>query len=354
MGTGYEGGNGFLSGDPAVTLWANWAVAYVKYCDGGSMTGTRHDPTPARNGSGPLYYRGHYNIKAQLDSMVATKGISTFTEIVLSGCSAGGMACYVKCDFVADYFSKYQIPVRCICDAGMFLDVETVTGAGNVMQRRYHDIADIMQSKPGLSPICVQKETDWRQCIFSQYSLKYAQTPVFVINSLYNFGEWEMLAPIYNSTFPPDSGTPPSDWQSCYPSNGKLSPASYSNCNSTQRAIIQGFREKFIAATSVAHDQSTHHGIFADSCPNMHCQTSVGWSTVKVNGTTMEKSVARWYFNKSVEKHIDLPFDAPINPTCGYKSSNGRGPICNNCANAGLGSNCLWDKETNSFHGIDR
>ena len=67
----------FLSGDVTKTAWANWAVSYVKYCDGGSMTGTRQEPTPARNGSeGPLYYRGHYNIEAQLDSMVATKGLA--------------------------------------------------------------------------------------------------------------------------------------------------------------------------------------------------------------------------------------------------------------------------------------
>ena len=52
-----------------------------------------------------------------------------------------------------DFFAP--IDVKCICDAGIFLDVETVTGAGNVMQQRYHDIADVMESKPGLSKACV-------------------------------------------------------------------------------------------------------------------------------------------------------------------------------------------------------
>ena len=45
----------------------------------------------------------------------------------------------------------------------MFLDVDTVTGAGNVMEARYHDIATNMASKPGLSPACVAGESDWRQ-----------------------------------------------------------------------------------------------------------------------------------------------------------------------------------------------
>jgi hypothetical protein len=44
--------------------------------------------------------------------MVATKGLGKFKEIVLSGCSAGGMACYLKCDFVSSYFAKHGIPVK--------------------------------------------------------------------------------------------------------------------------------------------------------------------------------------------------------------------------------------------------
>ena len=61
------------------------------------MTGTRMEPTPARNGSGPLYYRGHFNIEAQLDSMVASKGLGKFKEIVLSGCSVGHLILRVAC-----------------------------------------------------------------------------------------------------------------------------------------------------------------------------------------------------------------------------------------------------------------
>ena len=105
--------------------------------------------------------------------MVKNKGLANFEEVLLAGCSAGGMACYLKCDYVAGYFAKHNTAVRCMCDAGMFLDADTVTGAGNVMEKRYHDIADNMESKPGLSPACTSSESDWRQCMFSQWSLKY-------------------------------------------------------------------------------------------------------------------------------------------------------------------------------------
>ena len=60
------------------------------------------------------------------------------------------------------------IDVRCICDAGVFMDVPTVTGAGNVMRTRFYDVADRMETKASLNPACVAKETDWRECMFSE------------------------------------------------------------------------------------------------------------------------------------------------------------------------------------------
>jgi hypothetical protein len=123
----------------------------------------------------------------------------------------------------------------------MFLDVETVTGAGNVMRDRYFDIANNMETKPGLSTACVAAESNWQLCQFSEYSLKYMKTPTFVINSLYNFGEWAMLAPTFPSgSFPPDTGTPPSDWAACYPGNGKLTPESFAKCNVSESLLPCG------------------------------------------------------------------------------------------------------------------
>ena len=45
---------------------------------------------------------------------------------------------------------------------------------------------------------------------------------------------------------------------------------------------------------------------------------------------------------------------------CEGKGTDGRwvvagqkAPACNNCANRGLGSNCLWDDELGAFHGAE-
>jgi hypothetical protein len=72
----------------------------------------------------------------------------------------------------------------------------------------------------------------------------------------------------------------------------------------------------------------------------------------KVNGTTMAEAAAAWYFNGTVRKIVDAPF--PSNPTCGYGEDGAEPmvPICSNCANAGIGSNCIWDEELGVFHGL--
>jgi O-palmitoleoyl-L-serine hydrolase len=47
-----EGGTGYTSGDPSRTHFADFAVGYARYCDGGSFSGTRTTPDIALNGTG--------------------------------------------------------------------------------------------------------------------------------------------------------------------------------------------------------------------------------------------------------------------------------------------------------------
>ena len=105
---------------------------------------------------------------------MAVHKVGAYKQVVLSGCSAGGMACFLHCDYVSAWFARVNssIDVRCICDAGAFIDVPTITGAGDVMKTRFYDLADRMQTRASLSPACVQAEPDWRECMFSETTLK--------------------------------------------------------------------------------------------------------------------------------------------------------------------------------------
>lgn len=310
-----EGGTGYTSGNISRSAFAGFGVAYARYCDGGSFSGTMTTPDIALNGTPPLYYAGKFNLDAVLGDLVASHGVGSFQNVILSGCSAGGMACFIHCDYVANWFKRVNtsIGVRCICDAGLFIDVPTVTGAGNVMRERFYDLADKMKTKPSLNPACIRAEPDWRECMFSETALKYTKTPLFTMNSMYNFGEWEMLAPVTSQSFPPDTTAPPPDWASCWPGTGGLTAASYKKCNSTQKAIIAEHLKTFEQAVAPVMAPTSPHGGWLSSCPSMHCQTGFA-PGVLVHGLNVGDAAAQWYFNHSTVKLMDSAF--PSNPTC--------------------------------------
>jgi len=251
---GYGGGFGMLYSEPSMTAWHSWSVASVHYCDGASFTGTRAEP--AMGPSGPQYRRGHFNFMGVfMDVMQRVQP----SELILTGCSAGGLAAILKCDFVADLLASGSrpIPFRCMADAGVF------PGSG------FDAIVNAAHSNPALPNACVAGEgAQWRGC-FGEAALRYLRTPIFLINSIYNwrFGQ---------------------------------DPVAY--------------REASIAALAPVLNHSSPHGLFADSC-DAHCESTDGWSTRLVNGSLMKDAAAHWYFDGSVETHLDS-YALNENPTC--------------------------------------
>lgn len=276
-------------------------AAYVKYCDGGSFAGNRSG-TAVVNGTS-LYYRGKSNLVAIMDDLVRRGRVTGVKRFVLSGCSAGGMACYLHCDFISEYLAAKAPHVtdsKCICDAGVFVDVPSLTGVRTV-RNNYFNMVEQMNAIGGLPKACVAAEPDPRICVFSEKAIQYPKTPTFGINSLYNFTFWDL-------------GGLPASWKPCFPKNGALSNETWQHCNETQRAIITEFRETFIGKVNPLWDPASPHGVFLDSCPMQHCQTSTGWNKVSVAGKQMASAVAAWYFEHVTLKQIDEPF--PSNPTC--------------------------------------
>jgi hypothetical protein len=112
---GYEGGV-TMSDDSSVNpRFYNWNAVYVKYCDGASFTGNKAEPVPTSDGTS-IYFRGALIFEAVLQSLVNNQRLHQAKEIILSGCSAGGLAVYHHCDALADTFSGTS--VKCLADAG--------------------------------------------------------------------------------------------------------------------------------------------------------------------------------------------------------------------------------------------
>ncbi len=95
-------GGGYFSSSPIRNpLMHDWNQVFVNYLDGGSFSGNQSKPDQNSTGSSKIYYRGRRILDAVLDSLLTTQGMDGATDVVLSGCSAGGQAIFLQADYVA-------------------------------------------------------------------------------------------------------------------------------------------------------------------------------------------------------------------------------------------------------------
>jgi hypothetical protein len=81
---------GLMSDDCSVNPdFCTWNRVQMAYCDGNSFSGNRDDPIVV-NGD-KIYFRGHRIIDATIRALQKL-GLNTAEEVLLTGCSAGGLA----------------------------------------------------------------------------------------------------------------------------------------------------------------------------------------------------------------------------------------------------------------------
>jgi len=89
----------------------------LRYCDGGSFSGD----SEYRNGSSVLYFRGQRIWDAIITDLLQ-RGLAKAENVLLSGCSAGGLATFFHCDSLKEHLGG-ATTVKCLSDAGFFLDL---------------------------------------------------------------------------------------------------------------------------------------------------------------------------------------------------------------------------------------
>jgi hypothetical protein len=89
--------SGYTSLDPKVNpLMYNWNSVEIRYCDGASVSGDK--PTPTVVNGTTLHFRGRAILDAEIKSLLEDRGMDKATDVVVSGCSAGGLATFLHCD----------------------------------------------------------------------------------------------------------------------------------------------------------------------------------------------------------------------------------------------------------------
>ena len=296
---GYCGAS-FLSQSPLMAPGvSDWTGVYVPYCDGSSLTGRNSTPTVV-NGS-TIWYKGSYLRDAIIDDMRTYLNMDGATDVLVGGCSAGGLTVYLNIDAIAAALPP-AARVRGVADAGFFLDHANVNG-DPVRTPLFQWGFNAWNSSGSLSPTCLAAQTAdarWR-CIFAQYAVPFINTPIFAINSAFDscqLNGCELDLPSVNNGWP------------------KMTPAD-------QAAAIKyaaDFRAAFAPFAALPRNAA-----FIDSCL-LHCQAGTSnYNSTLVNNTAggvpMSPGAAVWaWYSGSTPAGASLWIDTaplpPSNPTC--------------------------------------
>jgi len=126
-------------------------AVFLRYCDGGAFSGSNATSTAVSNTT--LWFRGKHVLKAMMGDLVGNRGLAAGTDVVVSGCSAGGLATFLHVDHWATVLATEapKAKVRGMPDSGFFLDREA--GA------KYHSnmiwVFNWMNSTSGVNDACI-------------------------------------------------------------------------------------------------------------------------------------------------------------------------------------------------------
>jgi len=262
---------GYFLRDPKENpLMYNWNVAFMKYCDGGSFSGNNETVTTYKNHS--LFFRGKRIREAIAKDLMENRGLKNASDLMVSGCSAGGLATYLHADQWCNTLHSANPSAKCAAlpDSGFFIDYQdpdvpcepTSPGMlGTTINGNYHCglkwTYSIQNATAGIDPKCVAAHPgkEW-QCMFAEHAAEHIQTPVFALQSEYD------------------------SWQQGHvqgPGGSKKTQEMGKNITERLLKTLLGKNPK--------------SGAFLDSCLH-HC---AAWNIIRIDGDLVSTAIQKWY-----------------------------------------------------------
>ncbi|KAI3881430.1 hypothetical protein MKX03_009498 [Papaver bracteatum] len=283
----------------------NWNRVKVRYCDGAFFAGSASGENEATKAK-KLFFRGQLIWDAVMTELLGL-GMANAKQAFLTGCSAGGLATLLHCDSFAELFTPGKVNVKCLSDAGFFIDEKDFSGA-NTAESVYHDVVTLQGMEANLNKECISqlKPSPASQCLFPQNFVKNIKTPVFLVNPIYDAVQMGLF-------YIPPSLLKYWTWE-CQMDFAKCAKALTDKLQK-----FAGFRDSMLKALS-QYQGKKDIGMFIDPC-YAHCQTDTNkWhlKSPKINDKTIAEAVGDWYFNRKTVQYID---DRALgsNPTCNNK-----------------------------------
>ena len=260
---------------------------FVRYCDGGSYSGNA-DVSNGQIFNGNVYtgrslfFRGQRNRDGIVSDLLSKHGMSTAVEVLVSGCSAGGLGVMLGVDKIkADiYRMNKNTTVRGLVDSGVFVDYSHGGKDFEGSNARYNEalsldgaldysagmrrVFNMMNISSGTDIDCLEAyKNDTAKCVFAENIGHHIDTPLFFLQSRYD--TWQ-IAHILGTSH-------------------------------TKAVNMFGDKVTDIVKSIVSSNRSVrgmHHGGFVNSCEH-HCtisvipgSTSVSWPWHSVFSQWME------------------------------------------------------------------
>jgi hypothetical protein len=247
-------------------------------------------------GENTIYFNGKDNLDAiftMLTSGVVGKKLTDATEVMLTGCSAGGLSVFIHSDTVQTYLSS-QTKYGAIPMSGFFTDevnIKDIHVYGTEIQR----IFDLSQAEQGVHAGCVadNSENPWK-CMMAPYVSDYIETPTFILNSIYD--SWQTSCELFSAI--PSIDSAGNGNCTAYPSYSTCQ-ADLENCTGSQIAQVNTYGSNCLATLKASNLYSKNgNGGFLYSC-HTHCaaQQSSPYTTFvnQATGTSMQQAVTKWW-----------------------------------------------------------
>jgi len=241
-------------------LTYNWTKIYLPYLDGSSQTSDLD--SPVKVGTQTIYYRGARIHRATVETLLSLEGLSSATDVVLSGGSAGGLATYLHADSwrSAVLSASPAAKVVAVPDSGFFLQFNSTSGEkktpyGAAMRWLFNR----MNGTGGVPPACLAANPeDPASCIFAEVISQTLKTPTLAQQSTYDSFQVGSILDV-----PPSNTTA---------------------INAYGKLLAARVQTNLIAT-------SPSHGVFLDSCFHHVAE----WNQITIDGQTISQALAEFY-----------------------------------------------------------
>lgn len=279
-----EMGIGFLQQrDPTLNPdFYDWNYVMMAYCSQDLHGGQITKPSNASYG---LYFSGRLNFLAMIKSLPA---LSSASDIVLSGDSAGGIGVWYHLDWLAGHFSSARVVGAPIAGFYFYADPymgvnHTSSGLADFREPAWPSHVELWDSFMDESCVSALGSKSWA-CMLANNSFPYIDTPVFITEA-----QTDMVVLLYH------------DWV----------PQPYVMMGPEQDYLAQWHENMSIAlAPALA---SGRDGVFNPAC---FIHTGFSFTSPRIENTTYVQTLGNWYFNRPGPKRLFDECGVMCNPTC--------------------------------------